>query len=56
MSKSLEVVHAEKYYGQKGVITAALNDLSFSVNEGEFVGIMGASGSGKPLCLIVFQP
>jgi len=51
MSVILEVQNAEKYYGNKGNITTAIDDLSFNVSEGEFVGIMGASGSGKTTLL-----
>lgn len=51
MSKVLEVMDLQKYYGSKGNLTKALDGISFSVNQGEFVGIMGASGSGKTTLL-----
>lgn len=51
MEKILEVKNLEKYYGNKGNITKAINSISFNVEKGEFVGIMGASGSGKTTLL-----
>ena len=46
MQSVLSVQNIEKYYGSKGAITRALNHISLEVGEGEFLGIMGASGSG----------
>jgi putative ABC transport system ATP-binding protein len=51
MKEILKIKNVEKYYGTKDTITKALDDISFSVEEGEFVGIMGASGSGKSTLL-----
>lgn len=47
----LEVSDIQKYYGNKGNITKAVNRISLSIGKGEFVGIMGASGSGKTTLL-----
>lgn len=51
MQEILKLDHIQKYYGNGGNITKAIRDISFSVGEGEFVGIMGASGSGKTTLL-----
>jgi putative ABC transport system ATP-binding protein len=45
------VEHIEKYYGNQGSVTKALNQVSFYVQHREFVSIMGASGSGKTTLL-----
>lgn len=51
MDKALDCQHVEKYYGSRNNVTKAIDDISFSVEDGEFVGIMGASGSGKTTLL-----
>ena len=47
MEPILSVEHLRRDYGGRGSVTHAVDDVSFSVERGEFVGIMGASGSGK---------
>ena len=55
MEKVLEVKNIEKYYGNKLNLTKAIDNISFTVEKGEFVGIMGASGSGKSTLLNVIS-
>ena len=47
----LTVSHLTKVYGEGEAATRALDDVSFSVAEGEFVAIVGSSGSGKSTLL-----
>ena len=55
MKTILKVEHLEKYYGGKGNITRAIDDISFEVEEGEYIGIMGASGSGDNDIMMTVQ-
>lgn len=55
MKTVLELEKVEKYYGSKSSLTKAINNISFTVEEGEFVAIMGASGSGKTTLLNVIS-
>ena len=43
--------HLSKVYGKGGNCVKALDDISFSVEKGDFVSIIGPSGSGKSTLL-----
>ena len=43
----LQTIDLKKYYGTEPNITRALDGVNFSVEDGEFVAVVGTSGSGK---------
>lgn len=47
----LKLQHVKKVYDTEHTSTVAVNDVSFEVSKGSFVGIMGASGCGKSTLL-----
>ncbi len=45
----LSTTHLTKQYGSEPNIVRALDDVNISVEQGEFVAIVGTSGSGKSI-------
>ena len=49
--KILETKQLKKYYGSGDTLVKALDGIDLSVEQGEFVSIVGTSGSGKSTLL-----
>ena len=54
MSSVLEAKNINKYF-KKPVLFHVLKEISFAINEGEFVSIMGKSGCGKSTLLYILS-
>ena len=49
--KIVEFRNVIRTFGKDESLTYAVNDISFSIDEGEFVVILGPSGAGKSTVL-----
>ena len=51
MEKVIETEHLTRTYQETKVPVRALNDVTMSINQGDFAAIIGPSGSGKSTLL-----
>lgn len=49
----IKAINIEKTYGQDDAVVAAISGMSFRIDSGEFVSVMGESGAGKSTLLAV---
>ncbi len=47
MGELIRIEHLKKYFSTPGGLLHAVDDVSFSINEGETLGVVGESGCGK---------
>ncbi|PKN56499.1 MAG: macrolide ABC transporter ATP-binding protein [Deltaproteobacteria bacterium HGW-Deltaproteobacteria-14] len=47
----IEMRGITKYYGKGEALVRALDGIDITINDGEFVAVMGSSGSGKSTCM-----
>lgn len=51
MQEVIKLENIRRVYGEGDHLVEALRGVSFTIGKGEFVAIMGASGSGKSTCM-----
>ncbi|MBL8784675.1 MAG: ABC transporter ATP-binding protein, partial [Deltaproteobacteria bacterium] len=51
MTALIELAHVTKVYGQGDAEVRALDGIDLTIADGDFVAVMGASGSGKSTCM-----
>jgi putative ABC transport system ATP-binding protein len=51
----VEVKQVSKSFGARNNLVRALNNISFTIDRGEFVGVMGPSGAGKTTLLNIMS-
>ena len=51
--KRIQAQHISKHYGTGDSAVSALKEVNFTIDEGEFVAVMGESGSGKSTLLSI---
>ncbi|WP_225419644.1 ABC transporter ATP-binding protein [Lapidilactobacillus wuchangensis] len=53
--RMVEVKQVSKSFGARNNLVRALNNISFTIDRGEFVGVMGPSGAGKTTLLNIMS-
>ena len=49
-----KLLNISKHYGEGELVVKALDDLNLEIKEGDYLAVMGASGSGKSTAMNIF--